>query len=171
MVAWNCCFYIWAKKVTEVGNSYIWGGFEMVKCTYISHKNQNKKSGYYDYCIVCGFAHKTTLNVSNYFEACIYVCHCREIKLQLPMLLCSSWTFQLRVGDAYAVDLSQAAWRLFRPFLGRWNMKRDPAGYTSDVIRVQHTTERHRAAHARLLIPGTLSYRQLVAVCLLRPCA
>lgn len=50
-------------------------------------------------------------------------------------------------------------------------MKRDPAGYTSDVIRVQHTTERHRAAHAKLLIPGTLSYRQLVAVCLLRPCA
>lgn len=90
----------------------------------------------------------------------------------LPMLLCCSRALQLKHGGTYAADLSQAAWRLFRPFLWRWNIKRDPAGYTSNVIRVLHTTERHRAAHARQLIAGTLSFRQLMSpetVCLMKP--
>lgn len=73
---------------------------------------------------------------------------------------------RLRDIGAYAADLSQAAWRLFRPFLERWNIKRDPAGYTSNAIRVQPTTECHRAAHATQLIRSTLSCRQLLAVCL-----
>lgn len=48
-------------------------------------------------------------------------------------------------------------------------MKRDLTGYTSDVIRVrQHTTERHGAAHASLLIPSTSSYRQLLLPCVSR---
>lgn len=120
-----------------------------------------------------GFAHKaTTVNSSHYFEERVNVRHCSETTLHFPMLPCCSRAPQLRHGAAYAADLSQAAWRLFRPFLGRWNIKRDPAGYTSNVIRVQHTTERHRAAHARLLIPGTLSYRQPMppeTVCLMKP--
>lgn len=90
----------------------------------------------------------------------------------LAMLLCCSRALQLKHGGTYTADLSQAAWRLFRPFLWRWNMKRDPAGYTSNVIRVLHTTERHRAAHARQLIAGTLSFRQLMSpetVCLMKP--
>lgn len=90
----------------------------------------------------------------------------------LPMLLCCSRALQPKHGGTYAADLSQAARRLFRPFLWRWNIKRDPAGYTSNVIRVLHTTERHGAVHARQLIAGTLSFRQLMSpetVCLMKP--
>lgn len=118
---------------------------------------------------VHGFAHKASVLNSSYdFEESITVCHCRKIILNFPMLPCFAWAIQLRDDGTYAADLFQAAWRLLRPFLGRWNIKRDPAGYTSNVIGVQNTTERHSAEHARLLIPTTLSYRQLMAVCLQR---
>lgn len=35
----------------------------------------------------------------------------------------------------------RAAWRLFRPFLGRWNTKGDPTGYTTNAISVQNTAQ------------------------------
>lgn len=41
------------------------------------------------------------------------------ITLQFPMLLYYSLALQLRDSSAFAADLSQAARRLFRPFLGR----------------------------------------------------
>lgn len=165
MAVWNSCFW-WQQVVHTFQMDLKW----LNALIFISNKNSTKQALVIN-VTVHGFPHiVSTLNFSHYFE-CINACQHGEITLQFPELPCYSRALQPRDSAAYTADLSQAAWRLFRPFLGRWNIKRDPAGYTSNVIRVQHTTE--RAAHAlwRLLIPGTLSSRQLMAVCLQRLCA
>lgn len=42
MIAWNCCFYCWAKKVTAAGIYYFSGRFEMV--TFTSNKRLIKQA-------------------------------------------------------------------------------------------------------------------------------
>lgn len=90
------------------------------------------------------FTHEASTWNSCYSEERIHVCHCRKV----PLHFVPNPSAQLGDGGAHAADLFQAAWRLFRPFVGRWNIKRAPAGYTSDDIKVQHITERQSAGQA-----------------------
>lgn len=81
-----------------------------------------------------------------------------------PALLCCSRALQLRRGRTYYADLSQNSSKAFKTF--SWEVKYkggDPAGYTSNVISVLHTTERRGAAHASQLMAGTPSFRRLVS--------
>lgn len=98
------------------------------------------------------------------FFSCASGCHffhTTQRPSRLFVLLTSpsaqTWTHVLR----WPFSNSSKAFKTFS-----WEVKYkggDPAGYTSNVISVLHTTERRGAAHARQLMAGTPSFRRLVS--------
>ena len=166
----NHSFYCWSKKVTAAGSLNISIGFEMVKSTYIYFKNKSptKRPLSPINVTACGFALKASdLNSSHYHEECINVCHCSEITKYFPNVLkllpsrsaqrwrheCGAWPFSKQLDESLYLFLEV-----------KYKEGSSWVHLQCQESAAHHRT--HRAAHGRLIIPYTLSPRQLVAVSL-----
>lgn len=91
------------------------------------------------------------------FFPCAGGCRSSHTTQPFPTLLCCSRVLHPRRGRTYNADLSQAAPRLLRPFLGRWNTKEEIQLGTPPMSLACCTPR--NVAHASQLMAGMPSFK------------